>query len=141
MDERRHKWIQYTDRREDHSDGVDCECANLGAAGLYSVISYVAGQRMREFAVRIALGATKENVVKLVMREAFTMAVGGTAVGAGFGMWAAFLLWERMWGIYPVDVEALVIAEVTLILVTMGACLVPALRASKSDPLEIIRAP
>ena len=111
----------------------------LGAAGLYSVISYVAGQRMREFAVRIALGATKANVVKLVMREAFTMAIGGTAIGAGFGMWAAFLLWERMWGVYPVDVEALVIAEVTLILVTMAACIVPALRAARSDPLEIIR--
>ena len=112
----------------------------LGAAGLYSVISYVAGQRMREFAVRIALGATKENVVKLVLRDAFTMAIGGTAVGAGFGMWAAFLLWERMWGIYPVDAEALVIAEVTLVLVTMAACLGPALRAARSDPLEIIRA-
>ena len=113
----------------------------LGAAGLYSVISYVASQRMREFAVRIALGATQENVIKLVLREAFTMAIGGTAVGAGFGMWAAFLLWERMWGIYPVDVEALVLAELALILVTMGACIVPALRAAKSDPLEIIRAP
>jgi predicted permease len=112
----------------------------LGAAGLYSVISYVASQRMREFAVRIALGATKENVVRLVLREAFTMAIGGTAVGAGLGMWAAFLLWERMWGIYPVDVEALVIAELTLIVVTMVACIVPALRAARSDPLEIIRA-
>ena len=65
---------------------------------------------------------------------------GGTAVGAGFGMWAAFLLWERMWGIYPVDVEALVLAEATLVIVTMAACIMPALRASRSDPLEIIRA-
>lgn len=112
----------------------------LGAAGLYSVISYVAGQRMREFAVRIALGATKQNVAKLVLREAFTMAIGGTAIGAGFGMWAAFLLWDRMWGVYPVDVQALIVAESVLILTTMAACLVPALRAARSDPLEVMRA-
>jgi hypothetical protein len=112
----------------------------LGAAGLYSVISYVAGQRMREFAVRIALGATKQNVAKLVLREAFLMAIGGTAVGAGFGMWAAFLLWERMWGVYPVDAQALIIAESVLILTTMAACLVPALKATRSDPLEVMRA-
>jgi predicted permease len=112
----------------------------LGAAGLYSVISYVAGQRMREFAVRIALGATKQNVARLVLREAFLMSIGGTAIGAGFGMWAAFLLWNRMWGVYPVDAQALVIAEAVLILTTMAACLVPALRASRSDPLEVMRA-
>ena len=112
----------------------------LGAAGLYSVISYVAGQRMREFAVRIALGATKQNVAKLVLREAFTMAIGGTAIGAGFGMWAAFLLWDRMWGVYPVDAQALIVAESVLILTTMAACLVPALKAAKSDPLEVMRA-
>ena len=92
----------------------------LGMLGVYGVTSHMVAQQTREIGVRIALGATKENVVKLVMREAFTMAIGGTAVGAGFGMWAAFLLWERMWGIYPVDVEALVIAEVTLLLVTIG---------------------
>lgn len=112
----------------------------LGAAGLFSVISYIAGQRTREYAVRIALGATKENVITLVMREAFTMAIGGTAVGAGFGMWAAFLLWDRMWGVYPVDAQALVLAEVTLVIVTMLACLGPALRASRSNPLDVIRA-
>jgi putative ABC transport system permease protein len=112
----------------------------LGAAGLYSVISYVTGQRMREFAVRIALGATKPNVARLVLREAFLMSIGGTAIGAGFGMWAAFLLWNRMWGVYPVDAQALVIAEAVLILTTMAACLAPALRATRSDPLEVMRA-
>ncbi|MEA3247917.1 MAG: ABC transporter permease [Gemmatimonadota bacterium] len=112
----------------------------LGAAGLYSVVSYVTGQRMREFAVRVALGATTRNVSRLVLREAFLMAIGGTAVGAGFGMWAAFLLWDRMWGIYPVDAEALVVAEAVLVVTTMVACLVPALRAAKADPLEVMRA-
>jgi len=112
----------------------------LGAAGLFSVISYIAGQRNREFAVRIALGATKQNVLNLVMKEALIMALGGTAVGAGLGMWAGFLLWNRMWGVYPVDAQALIAGETTLLLVTMLACLAPALRATKANPVDVLRA-
>ena len=112
----------------------------LGAAGLFSVVSYIAGLRMREFAVRIALGATRENVVKLVLSEALIMALGGTAVGAGFGMWAGFMLWDKMYGVYPVDATALIGAEVTLLIVTMVACLGPAVRAMKADPVQVMRA-
>jgi predicted permease len=112
----------------------------LGAAGLFSVISYIAGQRNREFAVRIALGATKQNVLTLVMKEALVMALGGTAVGAGLGMWAGFLLWNKMWGVYPIDAQALIAGETTLLLVTMLACLAPALRATKANPVDVLRA-
>ena len=112
----------------------------LGAAGLFSVISYIAGQRNREFAVRIALGATKSNVLNLVMKDALVMALGGTAVGAGLGMWAGFLLWNKMWGVYPVDAQALIAGETTLLLVTMLACLLPALRATKANPVDVLRA-
>jgi ABC-type antimicrobial peptide transport system permease subunit len=112
----------------------------LGAAGLFSVVSYIAGQRMREFAVRIALGATRENLARLVLSEALVMALGGTAVGAGFGMWAGFMLWDKMYGVYPVDATALIAAEVTLLVVTMVACLGPALRAMRADPVQVMRA-
>ncbi len=112
----------------------------LGAAGLFSVISYIAGQRMREFAVRVALGATRENLAGLVLREALVMSLGGTAVGAGFGMWAGFLIWDKMYGVYPVDAGALIAAEVTLLLATMLACLVPALSAMRADPVSVMRA-
>ncbi|HEY2850885.1 MAG TPA: ABC transporter permease [Gemmatimonadaceae bacterium] len=112
----------------------------LGAAGLFSVVSYIAGQRMREFAVRVALGATRENVATLVLGEAFLMALGGTAVGAGLGMWAGFLIWDKMYGVYPVDVTSLVAAEATLLVVTMAACAVPALRATRANPVDVMRA-
>jgi predicted permease len=112
----------------------------LGAAGLFSVISYIASQRMREFAVRIALGATRDNVLRLVMRDALVMALGGTGIGAGFGMWAAFLLWDKMWGVYPVDAAALVVSEAILIGVTLASCLAPAMRAMRADPVEVLRA-
>src|ERR1035437_5915041 len=112
----------------------------LGAAGLFSVVSYIASQRMREFAVRVALGATRENVAHLVLNEALVMALGGTGIGAGFGMWAGFLIWDRLYGVYPVDAVSLIAAGVTLLIVTMMACLVPAMRAMRADPVEVMRA-
>jgi hypothetical protein len=112
----------------------------LGAAGLFSVVSYIASQRMREFAVRVALGATRENLARLVLSEALLMALGGTAIGAGFGMWAGFMIWDKMYGVYPVDATSLVAAEATLLIVTMLACLVPALRAMRANPVDVMRA-
>jgi putative ABC transport system permease protein len=111
----------------------------LGAAGLFSVIAYVATQRSREFAVRIALGASPAHVRGLVLRDAVLMSLGGTGIGAGLGMWAGFLLWDKMWGVYPVDAGALIAAEAVLLTVTLLASLLPALRASRSDPMTIIR--
>ena len=112
----------------------------LASAGLFSVLSYSVGQRMREFAVRVALGADRNDVIGLVLRDGVVMALGGTAIGAVFGMWAGFLLNSFLWGVYPADAGALVVAEVILFAVTMASCIAPALRATRADPLEILRA-
>ena len=112
----------------------------LGAAGLFSVVSYVASQRTREFAVRIALGATSSNVLRLVVRNSLELALGGTAFGALVGMWAGFRLWNWLYGVYPVDVGALLAAEGVLLAVTLAASLAPALRATRADPVEVLRA-
>jgi putative ABC transport system permease protein len=112
----------------------------LASAGLFSVLSYSVGQRMREFAVRVALGADRPSMMRLVMRDGVVMALGGTAIGAFFGMWAGFLLNSFLWGVYPLDAEALVLAEAILFGVTMASCLAPAMRATRADPLEILRA-
>jgi ABC-type lipoprotein release transport system permease subunit len=55
-------------------------------------------------------------------------------------MWAGFMIWDKMYGVYPVDATALIAAEVTLLVVTMLACLVPALRAMRADPVSVMRA-
>ena len=112
----------------------------LASAGLFSVLSYSVGQRMREFAVRVALGADRRELMRLVLRDGVVMALGGTAIGALFGMWAGFLLNSFLWGVYPADAQALVLAEVVLFAVTMASCIAPALRATRADPLEILRA-
>ena len=111
----------------------------LGSAGLFSVVSYIVVQRSREFAVRIALGASPAQIRGLVLREALVMALGGTGIGAALGMWAGFLLWDKMWGVYPVDAGALIGAELVLMAVTLVACLLPAVRASRANPMTIIR--
>lgn len=120
--------------------GLGIASLALAAAGLFSVLSYSVGQRMREFAVRVALGADRKDVMRLVMRDGVVMALGGTAIGAIFGMWAGFLLNSFLWGVYPLDAQALVIAEAILFSVTMASCIAPALRATRADPLEILRA-
>jgi putative ABC transport system permease protein len=111
----------------------------LATAGLFGVLSYAVNQRMREFAIRIALGARRSSIVSLVMRDGAVMALGGTAVGAFVGMYAAFVVYDWLWGVYPVDAFSLIVAEIVLFTVTGMAALLPALRATRANPAEVIR--
>lgn len=112
----------------------------LAGTGLFSVVSYVANQRRREFAIRVALGAPGESVARLVMRSAFELGIGGAAIGAIAGMVLAFPLWIWLYGIFPVDAEALLLAEAILLGVTAAASAGPALVASRTNPAELLRA-
>jgi predicted permease len=112
----------------------------LAAAGLFGVLSYAVNQRMREFAVRVALGAQRAHVVKLVFHDGFVMALGGTAIGAAIAMYAAMSLWEWLWGVYPVDAQALIISEGILLLVTGLGAILPAIRATRANPVDVLRA-
>jgi putative ABC transport system permease protein len=112
----------------------------LAAAGLFSVMSYTVGRRLREFAVRQALGASPSEVLRLVMRGAFELAIGGTAFGALLSFWASAGVSTVLFGVKNTDPVSLVIAECTLLAVTMIASLVPAVRAMRADPVEVLRA-
>jgi ABC-type antimicrobial peptide transport system permease subunit len=112
----------------------------LASAGLFGVMSYAVNRRMREFAVRVALGATRRNVVRLVVHDGLTMVLGATAIGGFIAMYGAFTLWDWLWGVYPVDAPALIISEGTLIGITLVAAILPALRATKANPVDVMRA-
>ncbi len=112
----------------------------LAAAGLFAVMSYMVNQRMREFAVRVAIGARSQHLWRLVLRDAAQMALGGTALGAFGGFLAGRLFGGGLYGIDPTDVVSLLIAEFVLLAVSLGVCVVPALRATRADPVEILRA-
>lgn len=112
----------------------------LAAAGLFGVLSYTVNQRMREFAVRVALGAQRAHVVKLVLIDGFVMALAATAIGAGVALKAAFVLWEWLWGVYPVDAQALIISEALLLTITAIGAILPSLRATRANPVDVMRA-
>jgi predicted permease len=111
----------------------------LATAGLFGVLLYAVNERMREFSLRVALGAQRRDVLRLVLRDGFVMALGGTAIGAFVGMYAGFVVYDSLWGVYPVDAPALVVAELILLAVTAAASAIPALRATRANPSDVLR--
>ncbi|HEV8410350.1 MAG TPA: ABC transporter permease [Gemmatimonadaceae bacterium] len=112
----------------------------LATAGLFAVMSYMVNQRMREFAVRVAIGARSGHLWKLVLRDAAQMALAGTALGAFGGFFAGSFFGGALYGVGSTDVVSLIVAEVVLLSVSLGVCIIPALRATRADPVEILRA-
>ena len=112
----------------------------LAATGLFSVLSFTVGRRMREFAVRVALGAAPQQVLMVVMKDGFEVALAGAAIGALLSFWASAGISGALFGIRLTDPIGIVIAEVALLGVTSCASIVPALRAAKADPMDVLRA-
>jgi predicted permease len=112
----------------------------LTAIGLYGVLAYATSRRMREFGVRIALGARPRDLLNHVMHDGLVMVLAGTGVGALLAMWTAQVLGTWLYDVNPTDVVALLIAETVLFLVAVSACLAPALQATRADPLDVLRA-
>lgn len=112
----------------------------LAALGLYAVTAYLVAQRTREFGVRIALGAGRGAIVRLVLRQA----LGPALAGIGFGLLAASaltrLLHAMVFQVSTLDAGAFVAVAVALVLVSGVAAVVPALRAVRVDPVRALRA-
>ena len=108
----------------------------LAIVGIYGVMSYVVGQRTREIGMRVALGATPADIVRMVMRQGGTIAGTGTAIGviltAASSRWLAALLFS----VAPGDPATLAAAAGVLALATLAACYVPASRAARVDPTQ-----
>ena len=112
----------------------------LAAVGIYGVLAYAVNRRLREFAVRVALGAQRSDLLRSVLHDGIVMALAGTGLGAFIALWSAFLLENFLEDVYPTDVVTLVLAESVIIAATIAASLAPALRAMRADPVEILRA-
>lgn len=112
----------------------------LCALGMYSVLSYAVSQRMREVGIRVALGATKRRIFLDVLHDGAILVVAGTAVGGFATIWTNKLVDPYIGLLYHVDAVALVMAEVVLVTVAVLAMVRPAVRATTSDPVEVLRA-
>jgi macrolide transport system ATP-binding/permease protein len=112
----------------------------LGVVGLYGVIAYSVSQRTREIGVRMALGAQRGSVYKLVMRQAGWLTAAGLTIGLVCSLGASMLIRKLLFGVQAWDAFTLAGVAVLLGLASMAASFLPAWRAASTNPTEALRA-
>jgi putative ABC transport system permease protein len=111
----------------------------LAAIGLYGVLAYAVGQRTREIGIRLALGARRAEVLRMVMSQAGRLVVAGVALGLVAAMLASRFLRAQLFEVQPTDVATYVSVALGLLLVSLMASWIPARRASRIDPMTALR--
>ena len=111
----------------------------LSALGLYAVLSYIVSERVRELGLRMALGASRGNVLGMVLRRAVILAALGIAGGAFASVFATRLLDGVLFHVALLDRSVFLVVTLVLMGVSMIAALVPALRAANIDPMRTLR--
>lgn len=112
----------------------------LAAVGLFGVMSYIATQRTNEIGIRIALGAKREQVMRKMLLDGMRPAVFGLVVGLAASLAAGRLMRDLLYEIKPLDPAVFAVVAATLLAVAVFACIVPAWRASRLDPMQALRA-
>jgi predicted permease len=112
----------------------------LSSIGLYGVLSVAVAQRVRELGIRMALGANATHILNLVLKQGFTLTFAGLVAGLVIAPLAAFSIQPLLYGIDPFDLLTLLSVMVIMLATAFVACVVPAVRASRVDPTEALRA-
>jgi predicted permease len=112
----------------------------LSMAGLYGVLAYAVTQRLREFGVRMALGARGTDLVRLMIRHGVGLVVAGITIGLVGAAVAGRLVARFLYGVGGGDLVTLSLVPVTLLTVSLVACIIPARRAASADPMTSLRA-
>lgn len=112
----------------------------LAAVGLFGVMSYIAAQRTTEIGIRVALGAKREQVMRKMLLDGMRPAVFGLVVGLAASLEAGQLMRDLLYEVKPLDLAVYAAVVASLLAVAAVACVVPAWRASRVDPMQALRA-
>jgi predicted permease len=111
----------------------------LAAVGLYGVMSYAVSQSTRELGLRMALGADARDLLKMVMSHGVLLTAAGVLIGGAAAMGLTRLLGDLLYGVSPRDPVAFAVAMAVMVVASISATLVPAWRASRTDPVKALR--
>jgi ABC-type antimicrobial peptide transport system permease subunit len=112
----------------------------IAAVGLHGLASQAVAGRLREFGIRLAVGASRGHVMGLVLRSAFRMALIGIPVGIGLAWLGGEIVRSRLFGVGPGDPVLHLTAALTLVAVVLLSTLRAAWRASRANPVDVLRA-
>lgn len=113
--------------------------ALLATIGLYGLMTYSVNQRKSEIGIRMALGATRGDVLALILRQGSRLAIAGTAIGLTAAALASRLLSSMLFSVSSYDSGTFIAVALLLMAVALGACYLPARRAAKVDPMVALR--
>jgi len=111
----------------------------LASIGIYGVMSYTVAQRTRELGVRVALGASRQSVLGLVMRQGVAITLIGIAIGLGGAFGLTRLIATQLFSVKATDPATFASVTAVLVAVAVAATLVPAMRATRVDPITALR--
>jgi ABC-type antimicrobial peptide transport system permease subunit len=111
----------------------------LGVIGIYGVISFFVGQRTREIGIRIAMGAQRRDILKLVVREGLSLTLTGIAVGLAAAFALTRFLGTLLYGVSATDPPDFAAVAALFASVALAACYIPARRAMRVDPIVALR--
>jgi predicted permease len=111
----------------------------LAMAGIFGTMAHNVAQRTREIGVRVAFGAHRRRIMGMVLREGLLLDIAGLGLGALLMFLFALILRSQLYGVGPVNLVYGAVAALLLVLVTVAATVLPALRASRVDPMEALR--
>ncbi|MGH9795852.1 MAG: ABC transporter permease [Candidatus Acidiferrales bacterium] len=111
----------------------------LASVGVYGVMAYSVARRTQEIGIRMALGAQRGDVLRMVLRGGFALAAVGVLIGLAGAFAATRLLEGLLFGVQPSDLQTYAITAAILVVVALLACAIPALRASRVDPMMALR--
>jgi ABC-type antimicrobial peptide transport system permease subunit len=113
----------------------------LSALGIYGVLAYLVSQKTREIGIRMALGSTAQKVFQLFFTEGLALVAAGLTLGMGGALLVGRLLEGQVFGVTPSDPFILAVVALSTGLIALLACVSPAHRATRVDPIRVLNEP